>query len=102
MPPIVPTAAPAAPDHDVRAAVVVIVAARIAVIAAVIIGGRADADAKRPRVETNLRHCRRSRGCRQQRRRTNSKRQLSHYFLLLPLRLERNAKRRSHVPRNRG
>src|SRR6516225_5302974 len=95
MPPIVPTAVPtAAPDHDVRAAIVVIVAARVAVITAVIIGGRAyaDAHAKRPRVKTDLRHCRRRRGRRQQGRGANSKRQLSHYLLLSPLRSERETR----------
>jgi hypothetical protein len=65
---VMPTTAmpttPAAANHDVGAAVVVVVTARIAVIPAVIICGRADSDAyaKRPRVETYLRHCRRRRG----------------------------------------
>src|SRR5271157_5116493 len=74
----VPTT-PAAANHDVGAAIVVIVAARIAVIAAVIICGRADSDAKRPRVESHLRHCRRRCGRRQQGRSTKSKRKLSHF-----------------------
>src|SRR5262249_287045 len=93
VPAAVPTAPPA-PDHDVRAAVIVVVTARVAVIAAIIIGGRAYADAyaKRPRVETNLRHCRCRRGPCYQPRRTNSKRQLSHYLLLLPLRSERETR----------
>src|ERR1700745_647557 len=81
-------------NHDVGAAVVVVVAARITVIAAVIICGRADspASAKRPRVESHLRHCRRSRGRCQQSRRTNSKRKLSHYLLLSLLRSERETR----------
>src|SRR5215472_9693223 len=81
---------PAAADHDVGAAVVIVVAARIAVITAVIIYGRADSDAhaKRPRVESHLRHCRRRCGLRQQGRCTNSKRKLSHYLLLLLSRSE--------------
>src|ERR1700751_580609 len=93
----------AAANYDVGAAVVVVVAARITVIASVIICGRADSDAyaKRPRVESHLRHCWRRRGRRQQSRRTNSKRKLSHLSPPVTNSLRKgNAKRRGHVPRN--
>ncbi len=64
MPTVVPTT-PAAADNDVGAAVVVIIAAAwVTVITAVVIGGRAYADAhtERPCVKSDLRHCRRRRG----------------------------------------
>src|SRR6266550_5653113 len=100
IPSMMPTAAQAAADHDVRAAVVVIVAARVAVVAAIIIGWRADSDAKRPRVESDLRHRRGGRGCGQECRCADSKRKLLHLLLLFSLRVRgRNAKRRKRVPR---
>src|SRR5580704_4994833 len=101
MPPMMPPAAtPAAADHDVRAAIVIVVAARVTVIAAVIISRRADSNAKRPRVESHLRHRWRRRSCGQQCRCADSKRKLLHLLLLFSLRVRgRNAKRRKRVPR---
>jgi hypothetical protein len=81
MPATVPARTPAAADYDVRSAVIVVIAARIALVAAVVIGRRAasDAHAKRTRVESDLRHCRRRRGRREKRRGTKSKRKFPHH-----------------------
>src|SRR5207248_10628161 len=86
---------------DVGAAVIVVIAARIAVVTAVVIGWCADSDAhaERTRVESNLRHCRRSRGRRQKRRRTQSQRKLTHCVPPVVVALKRgNALRCKRVP----